>query len=227
MAFLSVSTDISGKNNGLSALNSFSHPLKENLLLNAIERWAGGTRTWFTLGADRGKATCEVSVVDGFRCYRYQCGVVADIDCKSGGYTKRMKNFSPQNEEALQFISVLPFKPSMIILERVADFKSIGCLMNHGFLKMPGDREKASASFPCGGNGIIVARGKEKGWKLDSVGSLEHLFRIPGTYNHKADPVPVEIIEMNDFRYSVESIKEFLEDIPDEQPHEKRGGGFS
>jgi hypothetical protein len=210
--FLAVSTD-GGRGNGL-ATKFFSHPLKEDLLLNALERWGNGN-VWFSIGLfekrpQQGRG--RVSDVTGFP------GLVADIDCQGG--THNEKNL-PTREEALQFISEIPFKPSMIIWSG-GGFQVYWLFDEPLIFEDAGDREKASG-LSLKWQRFIVARGKEKGWKLDSVGSLEHLFRIPGMYNHKADPVPVEIIEKNDFRYSVESIESFLDDIPDEHPQSTNG----
>ena len=147
---------------------------------------------------------------------------MADIDCQGG--THNQKNL-PTREEALQFISEIPFKPSMIIWSG-GGFQVYWLFDEPWIFEDAAEREKASA-LSLGWQRFIVARGKEKGWKLDSVGSLEHLFRIPGTYNHKADPIKVEIIEKNDFRYSVESIESFLDDIPHEQPRQNDGADHS
>ena len=212
--FLSISTD-SGRNNGLSH-KFFSHPLKLDLLLNALDRWVGGN-VWFTLGLIGGRpqqGRGRVSDVTGLP------GIVADIDCQGGVHNE--KNL-PTKEEALRFISELPFKPSMIIWSG-GGFQVYWLFDEPWILEDAEDREKAS-DLSHRWQRFILSRGKEHGWKIDSVGSLEHLFRIPGLYNCKADPVPVEIAEMNDFRYSVQSIQEFLDDLPQEQPRHESGPG--
>ena len=136
-------------------------------------------------------------------------GVVLDVDCLGG--THNEKNL-PTKEQALKLISDLPFKPSMIVWSG-GGFQVYHLFDEPWIFESAEDRKKAS-DLSLRWQRFLVARGKEKGWKLDSVGSLEHLFRIPGTYNCKGDPVPVEIIENNNFRYSVESIESFLDDIP-------------
>ena len=96
--YLAISTD-GGGGNGLST-KFLPHPIKEDLLLNAIERWAPYNQ-WYSIGLfgnrpqqGRGKAT-DVSGAPGF---------VSDIDCQGG--THNEKNL-PTREEALQFISEL------------------------------------------------------------------------------------------------------------------------
>jgi hypothetical protein len=207
--FLAISTD-NGTSNGL-ATKFFSHPLKEDLLCNALERWVP-YNVWFSLGLfekrplhGRGKASDVVGIH----------ALVGDIDCKGGVHNE--KNL-PTRDEALQFISELPFKPSMIIWSG-GGYQVYWLFDEPWIFDSPEDRQKAS-DFSLRWQRFIVAKGKEKGWKLDSVGSIEHLFRIPGMYNCKADPIPVEIIEKNDFVYSVELIQEFLDDIPQEVPEQ-------
>ena len=210
--FLAVSTDgVNG--NGLST-KFFSHPLKEDLLLNALRRWVP-YNVWFSIGLfekrphkGRGKVS-DVIGIPGF---------VADIDCKGGVHNE--KNL-PTKEEALESILEFPFKPSMIIWSG-GGFQAYWIFDEPWIFGDSGERKKAT-DLSLRWQRYIVNTGKEKGWKLDSVGSLEHLFRIPGTFNHKADPVPVEIVEMNDFRYSVDSIQSFLDDIPREQQRQDGG----
>jgi hypothetical protein len=203
--FFAISTD-GGRGHGLSS-KFFSHPIKEDLLLNTLERWAN-FNAWFSIGLfknrpqhGRGKA----SDVGGLS------GVVADIDCQGG--THNETNL-PTKEAALQFISEFPFKPSMVVWSG-GGFQVYWLFSEPWIFEAAGDQGKAS-DISLRWQRYIVARGKEHGWKLDSVGSLEHLFRIPGTFNCKADPIPVEIIESNKFTYSVDSIESFLDDIPQE-----------
>ena len=209
--FMGISTD-GGRANGLST-KFFSHPIKEDLLLNALERWAP-YNVWFSIGLfgerpQSGRGT--VSDVVGIP------GLVADIDCQ-GGVHKTDPKLLPTKEEALKLISEIPFKPSLIIWSG-GGYQAHWLFSEPWIFNSPEDREKAS-DLSLRWQRFLVVRGKEKKWKLDSVGSLEHLFRIPGMFNCKADPVPVEIVERNDFTYSVDSIESFLDDIPQEQPQQ-------
>ena len=43
----------------------------------------------------------------------------------------------------------------------------------------------------------FIAKGKERGWKLDNVRDLARVFRLPGTTNRKADPVLASLERMD------------------------------
>jgi hypothetical protein len=183
--FLSISSDNSPV--GLSS-KFFSHPLKMDLLINAIQRWSA-RNVWFTIGLfgkrpdkGRGRAS-DVAASPGF---------VSDIDCRGGVHNE--KNL-PTREEALNLINEFPFKASLLIWSG-GGFQVYHLFDDPWIFETEDQLEKAK-DLSRRWQKFILSRGKEKGWKLDSVGSVEHLFRVPGTYNHKGSPVPVEILEVN------------------------------
>ncbi|MBC8466689.1 MAG: DUF3987 domain-containing protein [Deltaproteobacteria bacterium] len=210
--FLSISSD------GPSGLSSkfFSHPLKLDLLCNAIERWSA-RNVWFTVGLigqrpDKGRG--KVEDVTGIP------GLVSDIDCLGGTHTE---THLPTKEQALKLLSEIPFKPSLLIGSG-GGYQGYWLFSQPWIFENQDEREQAKA-LSRRWQAFILSRAKEHGWKLDNCGSIEHLFRIPGTFNMKAEPVPVEIVEKNGFRYSVESLEEFLDDIPDHSQQEKQSAG--
>lgn len=170
----------------------FSHPLQLDLVCSATERLAGRD-VWFTIGLnekrpEKGRGTAEVVI--GIP------GLVGDIDCSGGVHNQKDL---PTKEQALKLISEFPFLPSILV------WSGGGYQVYHLFdepwiFEGPEDKEKAK-DLSSSWQKFIMARGKEKGWKLDNVGSIEHLFRVPGTYNHKGEPVPVEIVEVNNERF--------------------------
>ena len=52
------------------------------------------------------------------------------------------------------------------------------------------------------------AAATERGWKVDNVFDLARILRPPGTMNGKGEPLPVEVLEHEGARYSVEELAE-------------------
>jgi len=185
---------VSISSNGPSGLSSkfFSHPLKMDLVCNAIERWSGRD-VWHGIGKidqrpEKGRGTAED--VTGIP------GIVGDFDCIEGVHNQKDL---PTREQALKLISGFPFRPSVLVWSG-GGYQVYWLFPEPWIFEDVEDKEKAK-SLSRRWQSFIISRGKEQGWKLDSVGSIEHLFRIPGTYNHKGSPVPVEIVEVNNERF--------------------------
>lgn len=196
--------------NGQAGLSSkfFKHPLGDGLL-NTIERWSG-RNVWFTIGLigkrpEKGRGTA--SDVVGIP------GLWSDIDCLGGTHKETCL---PSRDQALELLSEFPFKPSVLVWSG-GGFQPYWLFQQPWIFETKVEWEQAK-EISRRWQGFIIARAKEHGWKIDNVSSIEHLLRVPGTFNHKAEPVPVEIVEMNDFRYNPEAFLEFLDDIPQDEP---------
>ena len=192
----------------------FSHPLKTDLACNAIQRWSD-RNVWSCVGCvgqrpEKGRGTeADVTAIPG---------VWFDLDIREGIHKEKDL---PSEKDALKFLSEIRFRPSIIVWSG-GGFQPYWLFQEPWSFDNEEDRQRAkrvSERFQS----TIIARAKEHGWKLDKTASLEHLLRVPGTYNHKTDPVPVEILESNNFRYEPDSFDDFF---IDEQPqHEPQDGG--
>lgn len=184
--FLSVSSDTPA---GFLQSKFFSFPLKFDLLSSALDRWSN-RNLWFTIGLFRqrpqhGRGTA--SDVIGIP------GLVGDFDCK-GGVHKTDPDKLPTKEAALRFIHEIPFKPSILIWSG-GGYQAYWLFPEPWIFEDEQDKKKAE-SLSGRWKDFLVSIGKKKGWKIDSTASIEHLFRIPGTFNCKAEPVPVSIVEV-------------------------------
>ncbi len=199
--FLSVSCN--GQNGLVS--KHFSFPLTDTAF-DAISRWPDRD-VWFAIGLlgqrpEKGRGTAhDVVAVPA---------LVMDVDCQGGVHKE---GNLPSKEEALAFLSEIPFRPSTLIWSG-GGWQPYWIFKEPWVFDTPEEREKAKQLFKRW-QAFIISRAKERGWKLDNCGSIEHLFRVPGTFNMKAEPVPVAIVENNDFRYSEEAFQEFLDDMPE------------
>ena len=198
--FLAISTDCDRSR--CFATKFFKFPILKSLLFEALNQWATAN-LWFTIGVlgikpRHGRSTA--SVISGIP------GLVAEIDCTEDVHSQREL---PSKVQALDFISEIPIKPSMIVWSG-GGFHVYWLFDEVWMFENPEEREQAKL-LSNRWQRFIVARGKEKGWKLKNVGGLGHLFRIPGTFNHKGAPVLVKIIAKNYYTYSYDFIISFLD----------------
>lgn len=64
-----------------------------------------------------------------------------------------------------------------------------------------------------------------RGWKFDNVGSLEHVARLVGSYNHKTDAAKlVQPISISDYKFSLDELQSL---IPSPAKEPKMTGGLS
>jgi hypothetical protein len=184
--FLSISSDTPS---GSLQTKFFSHPLKMDILSSALDRWSN-RNLWFTVGlfkerpsSGRGKAAGVIGIP----------GLVGDFDCQ-GGVHKTDPDKLPTKDEALELINEIPFKPSVLIWSG-GGYQAYWLFPEPWIFEDEQDKKKAE-SLSGRWKDFLVSIGKKKGWKIDSTASIEHLFRISGTFNCKAEPVPVSIVEV-------------------------------
>ena len=198
--------------NGLST-KFFSHPLKLDLICNAIDRWSGQD-IWGCVGCvgqrpDKGRGTEKDVIADP--------GFWFDLDCKEGSHNK--ENL-PSRDEALSFLQEIPFKPSLVVSSG-GGFQVYWLFKEMWTFSSDEERQQAkdlSRRFHL----TIISMGKAHGWDLDNTSDLIRLLRLPGTWNHKGDPVQVKILESNNYRYEPESFEDFLIDVDQEEPQSER-----
>jgi hypothetical protein len=74
---------------------------------------------------------------------------------------------------------------------------------------------------------LFKTRAAAQGWDIDSVADLARVMRIPGTTNTKVqgDHRRVELVEINERRYTPEEIREYLAGAGVVAVPHSRGGG--
>jgi len=101
-------------------------------------------------------------------------------------------------------IDKFPFKPSIIV-------KTGGGVHLYFLLDKPVDLKRSSDVRKV--NDLIRSELCKLGkWKLDNVGDIARVFRLPDTVNHKYEHKPLcQVVEIND---TTHKLKDFLEKVP-------------
>ena len=135
---------------------------------------------------------------------------VADIDVL--GLAHKEQNLPPTKQEAMDVLNGLPIKPSFIVDSGYG-------LYAYYIFENPIDttddgRRKYVAAIYKGFGKYLKEVFAEKCWKLDPVFNLSHMFRAPGSLNHKLDSEKPEcrVITDNGIFFSLEDFEEFYEE---------------
>lgn len=142
---------------------------------------------------------------------------VADVDVL--GPAHKEQNLPPTKEAAIDAINEASIKPSVIVDSGYGIYA-------YYFFENPIDvideeSRKYVSSLYKGFGKYLADMFEEKGWKLDPVFNLSHMFRAPGSLNHKLDNEKPEcrVTIDNGIFYSIEDfepyyIKPVQADIP-------------
>lgn len=137
-------------------------------------------------------------------------GIWLDLDVRGPGHAE--KNLPATFEEALDFLTSLPLKPTLIVFTG-------GGLQPYWLFPEP-LRLSMEAEWTRVKNlserwqRFIIAMGRERGWKLDNTSDLPRVLRLPGSHNRKTDQpvlvtVPAEHVDLA-ARYDLAAVEAVL-----------------
>ncbi|MDE5414567.1 hypothetical protein [Alkalihalobacterium chitinilyticum] len=139
-----------------------------------------------------------------------------EIDVKGGDHAA---NNLPTMLEVEEILRTFPLQPSIVI-------HSGGGLHCYWLLNQPSIINKKSEMELAG---LIISRfqsvfirlARTKGFHIDNTSDLARVLRVPGTFNRKTSPKPVEMITFKpNIRYSLLELQEAMEAIEDELPEQ-------
>jgi hypothetical protein len=140
-------------------------------------------------------------------------GFFFDVD-HSGGIHAEKENL-PTQQQALDLIHSYPFKPTMIV-DTTGGYHPYWLFKETYYFESNGDRQEAKTALNNFQNWFL-----QQIPALDKTAALNHLLRVPGTYNRKGKPKLVKILEYNNFRYNVEELEPyFIESSTEKLPQE-------
>ncbi len=130
-----------------------------------------------------------------------------DIDY---GNTHQKKNLPLTEQDAIALIALMPTEPTFIInsgngLHAYWLFDKLVLINNEEIRTL---LQALSKDW----NHLLINKGKDFGYSIDSVYDLARVLRVPGTLNHKSLPLkPVTIIDKSDKVYTPQLLREYLD----------------
>ena len=144
-------------------------------------------------------------------------GFWADIDVR--GEAHKNGNLPPSGKDALKILEAVPLKPTAVVhsghgLQVYWLFKELWVFEDDEERQEARDLSKRFQA-------TLRAKANEYGWTLDGTHDISRVLRLPGTRNHKLEPVEVRVLQANeDRRYNPGDLEPYLIEVPEEERHE-------
>ncbi len=182
----------------------------DQLTANAARR-AGTGCVWFGVGTRKAHL---LRGRGGSEDIGYLPGLVADLDV-AGPAHKTTHTLPPTVDDALRLLDDFPLRPTAIV-------HSGHGLQPYWLFDEPAAAQEVAPVLERWGHTWEQLAGHH-GWHVDNVFDLARIMRLPGTWNRKAEPVPVTILEADwTRRYGLTELDENLRDTPAPPPRQKR-----
>jgi hypothetical protein len=138
-------------------------------------------------------------------------GLWADVDVQ--GPAHKAVNLPPSKAAAQALIEEFPLLPTLVT-DSGHGLQTWWLFREPWVFDTPADRQKGQ---PLARRFIatLQATAQAHGWQIDPTSDLARVMRLPGTWNRKLEPVPVQVIEYNETcRYNPSDFEEYLIDAP-------------
>ena len=133
-------------------------------------------------------------------------GLWADIDVAGPAHKKPAL---PETiEAARELLAQLPFAPT-ILVHSGHGLQAWWLFSSPWMFQSEEERYQAQA-LARWWHGKLAALFHEKGWTLDATHDLARVMRLPGTYNNKAERVPVTVLSSDGPRVSVQELLDLV-----------------
>ena len=133
-------------------------------------------------------------------------GLWADIDV--AGPTHKKPALPETIEAARELLAQLPFAPT-ILVHSGHGLQAWWLFSSPWMFQSEEERYQAQA-LARWWHGKLAALFHEKGWTLDATHDLARVMRLPGTYNNKAERVPVTVLSSDGPRVSVQELLDLV-----------------
>jgi len=135
-------------------------------------------------------------------------GFVADVDF--AGPDK--EGYAPGEEEALAVIRSPGLSPSVIV--NSGHGLQAWWLLAEPWMFDEASERREAVELSRRWQDTVRSHAERLGYKIDSVGDVTRVMRVPGTHNHKSDPVPVVLLDHKGPRFQRDDLEKLL--VPDD-----------
>jgi len=137
-------------------------------------------------------------------------GMWADVDIRHPVHSK--PNLPPTLEDAIQLIKDIGPEPT-ILVDTGHGLQAWWLFREPWIFDEPAERQEAK-EMAIRWSATLKARAAARGWDVDSVHDLARVLRLPGTYNRKAEPVPVRIVSLDENkRYNPSDLDPYMLEV--------------
>jgi P4 family phage/plasmid primase-like protien len=141
-------------------------------------------------------------------------GLWADVDY---AHPVHQKPNLPTDEAAARWlISKMPVPPTVLV--HTGHGLQAWWLFSNPWVFSHAQERTQAAALIQSWQAMLRNHAQQHGWTLDSTHDLARLMRLPGTYNHKAAPVPVRVLSDNGPREPPEKYLSLVTPGPDSMP---------
>lgn len=143
---------------------------------------------------------------------KHVSGIVAlwaDVDFADDAHKK--SNLPPTADDAMTVVDAMGPKPSIVV--HSGHGLQAWWLLDEAWVFDDAEERARAAAMANRWNLTMRVRAGERGWVVDATQDLARVMRVPGTTNHKGDPVPVKVRALDRRRrYSVEDLETYCAD---------------
>lgn len=144
---------------------------------------------------------------------------VSDVDVH--GPAHKETELPPDKAAAMAFLDEMKIKPTGFV---DSGYGIYGYYLFKEPVSLADDKTQERAKGLLRGFGkLLMEEAAKRGWKLDNVYNISHMFRAPGSLNHKLDePVPCRVLSFDGPLHALEDFSEYYELSPssDREPFE-------
>jgi len=134
------------------------------------------------------------------------------LDVDAQGPAHKAVNLPPTKADARAFLNDFPLSPTLVV-DSGHGLQPWWLLRELWSFDSEEERQYAQARshrFLA----TLQEKAKARGWQIDPTADLARVLRLPGTWNRKLEPVPVQVIEVNEIRYNPSDFEPYLVEGP-------------